>query len=121
MAKIYEQFQYCLIKKLTQIYLEVSIGAAGAPTLVSGNGISGIVRDSAGVYTVTFTEIFPKFIMAKIMQLAAASEDLAFQLLDVDLVAKTIQFSCKDSAAAETDPSNGSSLFIELSFSQSTL
>lgn len=120
MAKIYEQFRYCLVKALVDIYAQVSIGAAGAPTLVSGKGITSIVRNSAGNYTVTFEDRYFGFIHAKFLQVAAAAEDLSFQVLAVSLSAKTVQFLCKDELVA-TDPSNGSSLYLQFSFKNSSL
>lgn len=38
------------------LFLEFTVGASGAPTLVDNGGISTIVRDSAGRYTVTLQD-----------------------------------------------------------------
>jgi len=57
----FEQFQLSLEKKVVTLYMRVSFGAVGAPTLVVGplgqnfnKGIYSIVRNSAGNYTITF-------------------------------------------------------------------
>lgn len=55
------------------------------------------------------------------MQQAAAAEDLTFQIESEAVAsAKTIQFQCK-AAAVETDPSSGSTLFIEIALKNTSV
>jgi hypothetical protein len=117
MAKIYEQFRYSLVKKLTDIHLKVAIGAAGAPTLdaSASKGVSGIVHNGAGDYTITFTERYYALVMAQFMLQAAAAEDLQFQIVAVSLSAKTVQILCT-AAGVAADPSNGSTVYGVVSF-----
>lgn len=105
-----------LTREVKHLHAKVAIGASGAPTLDSeiSVGIASISRDSAGVYILTLDDKYKKLVGFKVMQEAAAAEDLTFQIESEDVAsAKTIQFQCK-AAAVETDPSSGSSLFLEI-------
>ncbi len=123
MAKIYEQFSYSLVKKLVSIFMKVAIGASGAPTLSASDskGVASIVRNSAGNYTVTFSELYYAFVMASFLQLKSSAEDVTFQVLAVSMSAKTVQFLCKDGAGAAVDPSSGSTLYAEFKFKESSV
>jgi len=106
-------------REVKEVFAKVSIGATGAPTLSSSEGIASIARNSAGNYTVTLSKKYRNFVSANIIQLASSAEDLNFQILSEDVdVAKTVVFSCKaydvDGAVAEADPSSGSILYISL-------
>lgn len=100
----------------------MSIAGSGAPTLSRGLGVASIVRDSAGVYTLTLQDKYMRLMHVEIAQLVATAEDLSFQLVaeDVDN-AKTIQFRCIDSSAAETDPSSGSRLLVRIEVKNSSV
>ena len=65
------QFQYSYERDLVDIYANVTIGAAGAPTLQSNaKGVSSITRNSAGDYSIALTDNFNK-----LMSLRAVSQN----------------------------------------------
>lgn len=109
------------VRELKQISLTVSIGAAGAPTMDNfSSGYASIVRDGAGEYTVTFVDKYSSFHGVSIMgDLGAAGEDLTFPVTSMSIPNSTISFDCL-TAAAETDPSDGSTLYINAWFSNSS-
>lgn len=109
-----------LEKEIKELHAEVTIGASGAPTLVHKLGITSIVRDSAGVYEITLDDKYIRLCNFQVIQLAAAAEELSFQL-ESEAVASTkkIKFQCK-AAAVETDPSSGSKLFIKIELKNSS-
>jgi len=109
MFGIFNQFKLSLEKEVMEIFAKISIGAAGAPTLSLGKGISSVVRNSAGTYTVTFSGPIPVFLFAKFIHLASVAQDLNFQVLAVNIANKTVQFACLTGATA-TDPANGTVL-----------
>jgi hypothetical protein len=110
-----------LEKEVKSLYAEISIGAAGAPTLVRGLGIASVARDSAGVYTVTLQDAYNRLMSFGASQEAASAEDLKFQLAASDVSsAKTVQFRCI-AAAVETDPSNGSKLRLQIDVKNSSI
>ena len=112
-----------LTREVKLLHAKVAIGASGAPTLDSevSLGFASITRDSAGVYILTLEDKYNKLVGFKVMQQAAAAEDLTFQIESEDVAsAKTIQFQCK-AADTETDPSDGSSLFIEVALKNTSV
>lgn len=104
-----------LTREVKHVHVKVNIGASGAPTVDSNVvGVESVTRDSAGVYIITLEDKYSSLVGCKVMQEAAAAEDLTFQIESEDVAgAKTVQIQCK-AAAVETDPSNGSKLYIEL-------
>lgn len=59
----YSQFLYTKHGMPTIIDVDVPIGATGAVgTLVGGAGVSGVVRNAAGIYTISFTGGMPKYL-----------------------------------------------------------
>ena len=105
-----------LTREVKILHAKATIGASGAPTLVTDSsvGVASITRDSAGVYIITLDDKYSSLNHFQVIQQAAAAEDLTFQIESEDVNgAKTIQFQCK-AAAVETDPSDGSTLFIRM-------
>lgn len=110
-----------LEKEVKSLFLDVSIGASGAPTLTKGLGIASITRDSAGVYIVTLQDKYVRLMHVDVKQLVASAEDLQFQLESEDVDGdKTIVFRCVDSTGTETDPSDGSRLLAKIDLKNST-
>lgn len=112
-----------LTREVKHLHAKVSIGASGAPTLDSNIsvGIASISRDSAGVYVLTLDDAYNALVDFSVMQIAAAAEDLTFQI-ESEAVAstKTIQFQCK-AADVETDPSEDSVLLIKVALKNTSV
>lgn len=113
---------YSFEKATVTIYGDVTIGAAGAPTLVPANskGIKSIVRNSAGDYTVTFTDTYFKFLSfwvgtIKATVPAAPSQSIKAKSMNAAGGA-TVEFVLFNSAGTATDPASGEELFIEATF-----
>lgn len=112
-----------LTREVKQLHAKVAIGAAGAPTLDTeiSVGIASVTRDSAGVYIMTLEDAYNDLVDFHVMQQAAAAEDLTFQIEAEDVAsAKTIQFRAQ-AAATETDPSDGSTLFIKIALKNTSV
>jgi hypothetical protein len=108
-----------LEKEIKSLYLQVAIGASGAPTITKGLGVSSISRTSAGLYEVTLADKYKRLMHVAITQFDPDAEDLTFQLTANTVSSdKKFSFVCKaydgDGAVAATDPSNGSSLFLKI-------
>jgi hypothetical protein len=112
-----------LEKEVKELYLNVAIGASGAPTLTTGQnvGIQSITRDTAGVYIITLQDAYTRLMSMQVMNVAASSQDLVFAI-EAQAVAttKTIQFRCL-TANVETDPASGSVLLIQLNLKNSSV
>lgn len=102
-------------------FARVSFGAAGAPTLDRGKDVSGIARDSQGLYTLTLKEKWFELLAFEGKIRCTAVSGLQTQLVAVDLANKTIQFRFANEAAAETDPQNGDDVYIYMQLSNTSL
>lgn len=119
------QFRYSLENAVVDLYLRVSIGASGAPTLVSGQnkGVLSIVRNSAGNYTITLTDSYrrllnaeQKFIVATGVPAAPSMNivsDNVATLATPTVVIQTV------TGSTPTDPANGEIMLLQLSLKNS--
>lgn len=107
-----------------KLFGKVAIGASGAPTLdaVNSKGIASIVRTGAGAYTITLDEAYNKFYTLAALLQASSAEDITVQLVSEAVstsTAPTIAILCK-AAAVATDPSDGSTLYLEISLKKTS-
>jgi hypothetical protein len=102
------------MREVKMVHGKAAIGATGAPTLDTSAslGIASIVRDNAGLYTVTLSQKFPYFLNAHVMLLDdGISQNVGFQLISEDVDgAKEIKFRC----VAATDASTTTLVATEL-------
>ena len=107
---------------LVKLYAYVDIGGTGAPTLntAKSKGIASIVRNGAGDYTITLSDVYNAHMFTNLMLLDATSRDLTFQLLAADASAKTIQFVVH-AAASATDPTSGDVVLAEITMKRSSV
>jgi hypothetical protein len=109
-----------LEKAVKEIYAEIAIGAAGAPTLSRGTGVASVSRTSAGLYVLTLQDSYIRLMQADVSIQSAAAQDLVAQLAAESVAsAKTVIFRTV-AAAVETDPSNGSVVRVSLQLKNSS-
>jgi hypothetical protein len=118
-SRNFNRFQ-ALEKEVKSLYAEVSIAGSGAPTIVKALGVTSVVRNSAGNYTVTLNDQYVRLMHVSVIQLGA-SQDLTFQLASqaVNSSSKDFVVLCK-AANVATDPTNGTSLYIKIDCKNST-
>ena len=114
-------------REVKRLYCKATIGASGAPTLVSDNslGIKSIGRNSAGDYTVTFGDSsvidkYNKLLWADGKLLDAAGEDIRVQIQVDAVTSGTVQVLTL-TGATPTDPTNGSTLFLVFDLKNSSV
>lgn len=111
-----------LDKEVKDIFLEVSFGATGAPTIVKGLGVESIARTSQGLFLITLEDKYYgglKFIQGVLLD--AAAEDIHFQVKEEAVAsAKTISVFAA-AAAVATDPSDGSKAFFQIVLKNNTI
>lgn len=109
--------------EVVHIYAKATIGATGAPTLVSAasKGVASIARNSAGQYTLTLSDKYNSLLWGNVALVSTADSDaatvgVAFRLEAEDVVsAKTVQFQAHNMAdGAVADPASGAVLLIKL-------
>jgi hypothetical protein len=107
------------------ISMKVSIGASGAPTLVSGQnrGVSSIVRNSAGRYTITLQDSYARLLMLSRTPMrsspSASPETTIIADNSATLAAPTIVIQCS-AAGVATDPANGETMMIQMDLKNSS-
>jgi len=114
-----------LEKEVKSLFLEVSIGASGAPTFVRKLGAFSIARDSAGLYTITLDDKYNQLLAVNVIQLKASGALAApIVALRADAVAsaKTFQvaFLAPDASTA-TDPDSGVVLYVRIDLKNSSI
>lgn len=124
--RFFQQFRFSLEKQIVDLYFKVTIGAAGAPTLVANGskGVKSIVRNSAGNYTVTLQDSYFKFLDLDVTTLNAtgipAAPAVGLITVGVNSVAApTINYVMSTGGVA-TDPANGDTLYGKVSVTNSS-
>ena len=105
----------------------VSIGASGAPTIVSGTGmgVDSITRNSAGNYTILLSG--PAYelmgisadIISGVSAPAAPSMNIESQAVGT-IAAPTVIVQFRDIAGAAADPASGEILLIQIDLNRSS-
>lgn len=105
-----------LEQEVKALYGSAAIGGTGAVGTVKGGGISGVVRNSAGNYTITLSDKYNRMLSSKVGFLSPTSSGIA-NVEQQGTVATfqssfntspTITFQCYDYAGAAADPASGS-------------
>jgi len=112
-----------LEKEVKEIYARITIAATGAPTLVAADskGVASIVRDSAGLYTLTLSDSYNKLLHASVDVRTPTAENIKVNLVTESVAsAKTVQFRCVAIGVA-ADPASGDMLYISLQLKNSTV
>ncbi len=126
----YQQFQYGLEKFPVTLYANIPVGASGAvgtmiPT--QNQGIYNVVRNSAGVYVVSFGVLpqlqidkYVRLLMADAMVVAASAQGLVMDVVadNASAGSVTIRFSL---AGTPTDPASGSVLLLRFVLKNSSV
>jgi len=125
------QFRASLEKRVSSIFMHVSFGAAGAPTLDVPNskGVVSITRNSAGLYTIVFgtnaqmKDTYVKFLSMSHSFLEAAGSPAREMVLRANNISNNslcnLQIEMQVAGVA-TDPDNGSQVYMEFVFGDST-
>jgi hypothetical protein len=121
----FQQFQFTLEKFVVTLFGKATIGAAGAPTLsqVNSKGIKGIVRNSAGDYTITLQDSYYKLLDVKaVVQNASGIPASGVVGIKANAVTTapngTLEVVFSNGGAA-TDPASGDTIYFIVRLSNS--
>lgn len=120
------QFSYSYAAKRVVLTAKISIGASGAPTIVSGTGqgIASIARTSAGKYTVTLSSPYNALLMIRHVinsgSSAPAAPGLYIAADNSASTTPTIQI-VTNSAGTATDPASGEIISLQIELNDSSL
>jgi hypothetical protein len=120
------QFYLSLEQSKCTLYAKVAIGASGEPTLnaAASKGVASITRESAGQYTIVFSDVWTKFFWldAKVLLASGtpAVNDVAIVSEAVATVAdKSVVVQFLDDAGAAADPDEDAVLYFKFELSNS--
>jgi len=106
-----------LEKEVKDLYIKVSIGGTGAPTLVSGSsyGAASITRNGAGDYSLVLSDQYNSLKFFEGIVQSSSAQDLVIQMHSetVNAVSRTIRFLTL-TAATPTDPASGKVLVLKV-------
>lgn len=119
------QFRGSFEPGIVTIYGKISFGATGAPTLVSGQnrGISTIVRNSAGNYTITLMDSYVRTlgVSHNYLESTAPAAPALFMTADnVATLATPTIIVVTNAAGTATDPANGDVMMIRIDLKNSS-
>ena len=114
-----------LDKEIKEIYAKISIGATGAPTLVTANtaslGVASISRTSAGLYVLTLQDAYVALRHLAVQIQTPTAEDLVANLVSETVATtKTVTFRCT-AAGVATDPASGDTILVLLQLKNSSV
>lgn len=121
------QFNYSFSAKPVVLRGKITFGASGAPTLVSGTGmgITSVVRNSAGTYTIDLGRAFTNLMAVDVMPVAASAPAAPVVRVAADNVASAslhnLQIVFSVAAGTATDPASGEAVLIEIVLNDSSL
>lgn len=111
-----------LDKEVKEIYAKITIGATGAPTLVTADsiGVQSVTRSSAGVYVVTLQDKYVKLLFLSANIVTPTAEDVHVNMVS-ETVASSRQVTLRVcTGAVATDPANGDTLLVAFQLKNST-
>lgn len=111
------QFRSSPCPAVWDLFGKVTIGAAGAPTLVAINslGIASVSRVSAGLYSIVLGQKYQRLLMVNAVFVAGGANAPIFSIA-LDNVASTgiLRVQFRNDAGAATDPGNGEVLLLDI-------
>jgi len=122
------QFMYSNAGQFVKLLVKVSIGATGAPTVVSGTGmgIASVTRSAAGKYVIALSNTFNSLFGVQCISKSGASAPAApVVAIAADAVstasAPAVTIQCYNLSGAATDPASGEVLYVEIDLNRSSL
>jgi len=121
------QFHYSYSAKPVVLRATVSFGASGAPTIVSGTGmgISSIIRNSAGDYSIALSRAFGGLMaLSHVFNSGASAPAAPDMYIKTDSVSSGTAPLVRvvfDAAGTATDPASGEKVLLEIVLNDSSL
>lgn len=123
--RYFNQFHFSTIPMYTSLFVKISFGASGDPTLVTSGGfskgIASVSRTSAGLFVVTMSDTYNYLVGLKGCFVASggpAAPDVSVNAESV-ASAKTVTINTM-AGGVNTDPANGEVLLLEIELKNST-
>lgn len=119
--RLFNQFSFGLEKMRVSLFLRMTIGAAGAPTLVTSDskGIASVEHIGVGLYRIHLQDAYQKMLMmSEIRKLSSNATQMLFNL--DDSANKIIEVAFVNSAGAQVELGNGEEVRMSIVLRNST-
>lgn len=121
------QFSYSYAAKRVLLNAKITIGASGAPTLVSGTGqgIASVSRVSAGKYNITLSGPYNALLGANhVINSGSSAPAAPIMYISSDTSSAStpvIQIQMATAAGVATDPASGEAIHLQIELNDSSL
>lgn len=116
-----QQFLLNFNRQMTLIDCRIVIGASGAVSSFSGNGVSNVVRDNTGLYTITLKQPYNAFLGlmgSMIAPIAGTPSGIvsveATGVPNTSIQSSAVSIQTLSDASTESDPANGSTVLVSI-------
>lgn len=120
--RLFNQFSFGLEKMRVSLFMHMTIGAVGAPTLIAGDskGIESVTRIGVGLYRIKLQDSYVKLLMAS--DLRKLSSNAVQMLLNLDDVSanKIMEVAFVDKNGAQVELGNGEEVRMSIVLRNST-
>jgi hypothetical protein len=114
------------VRAPVEIFVSWVVGAVGAVGAIRGNKVTSVVRNGAGLYTITLDDRYNQLYncACNIAAISGAAEDIYPQVAAYNsapaATGATVQIECM-TGNVQTDPAATDEVFVKLVFSNSSL
>jgi hypothetical protein len=121
------QFTYSFRVQPVRLFAKITFGAAGAPTLSANDsvGVASVARNGAGDYSITLSDIYPKFLLAKHVfdtsGTGAAPASPGMYVKSNAVASTKILRVVFNAAGTATDPASGEIVYLEIGLDNSSV
>ena len=119
----FDQFRLSLEKRVVDLFLNVTFGASGAPTIstLNSKGFASIARSAQGKFLITLQDNYVKLLGANVVYNAGSSGAAAPELsVQNDGVTSGTITVLTQAGGVDTDPASGEVMHLKLTLSNST-
>jgi len=122
----FNQFRLSLEPQIVDLFLHATFGAAGAVTLDASQsrGISSIVHDGAGTYTITLQDVYNRLMMVNKLAIGGSAPAAPDMRLYTDAVSSNVSPSIAvvfSVGGVDTNPASGEEIRIQISVKNSSV
>lgn len=122
-----QQFLFGFNHMLTFLQGNVAIGASGAVGALQGSGISSVVKNSTGNYTIVLEDKYMKFLSGDFKFVSATFSGVhAVEIVNANIDANVqdgtgINIVCYDASGVAANPASGSVLYFNFMLRNSSV
>jgi hypothetical protein len=119
--RLFNQFSFGLEKMRVSLFMRMTIGLTGAPTLIAdeSKGIESVSRIGVGLYRITLQDAYVKLLMMS--ELRKLSSNATQMLISVENVNnKIIEVAFVNTAGAQVELGNGEEVRMSIVLRNST-